>query len=221
MSARTYGQYCGLAHALEVVGERWALLVIRDLIPGPKRFTDLQRGLPKIPSNVLSARLKDLEQANVVERRLLPRPRGSVVYELTSYGRELEPIVLGLVLWGMRSLGEPRPGDTVNASGFLVGLQAAFRPEAARGLQATFELHLDDLVVHARIDNGELTLGEGAPSDSDLAIETDTRLRDLMTGELSPADAVESGAVKLTGDPDLLTRFADAFRLPAAELATT
>src|SRR5262245_14173677 len=221
MSARTYGQYCGLAHALEVVGERWALLVIRDLIPGPKRFTDLQRGLPKIPSNVLSARLKDLEQANVVERRLLPRPRGSVVYELTSYGRELEPIVLGLVLWGMRSLGEPRPGDTVNASGFLVGLQAAFRPEAARGLQSTFELHLDDLVVHARIDNGELTLGEGAPSDSDLAIETDTRLRDLMTGELSPADAVESGAVKLTGDPDLLTRFADVFRLPAAELATT
>ncbi|HEX8861639.1 MAG TPA: helix-turn-helix domain-containing protein, partial [Actinomycetes bacterium] len=83
MSRRTYGQYCGLAHAMELVGERWALLVIRDLLPGPKRFTDLRNGLPRIPTNILSARLKELEASGVVQRRLLPRPQGSVVYELT------------------------------------------------------------------------------------------------------------------------------------------
>src|SRR5215207_6969550 len=99
MSNRTFGQYCGLARALELVGERWALLVVRDLVLGPKRFTDLRRGLPRIPTNVLSARLRELEEAGVVRRRVLPRPASSVVYELTEYGRELDEVVLPLGRW--------------------------------------------------------------------------------------------------------------------------
>src|ERR1700730_10133410 len=103
MSMRAYGQYCGLARALEIVGERWAILVIRDLLVGPKRFTDLHRGLPGIPTNVLTARLNELEEAGVIRRRALPRPERSVVYELTEYGSELDEVVVRLGLWGAKS----------------------------------------------------------------------------------------------------------------------
>src|SRR5450755_253989 len=102
MSSRTYGQYCGLARALEMVGERWGLLIVRDLLVGPKRFTDLHRGLSGIPTNVLTDRLKELEQVGIVRRRLLPRPAGSIVYELTEYGQELEDVVLRFGLWGAK-----------------------------------------------------------------------------------------------------------------------
>ena len=103
MGRRTYGQSGGLAQALEIIGERWALLIVRDLLEGPRRFTDLRSGLPRIATNVLSARLKQLETAGVVRRRVLPRPDGSVVYELTDYGRELEDVVDSLARWGARS----------------------------------------------------------------------------------------------------------------------
>src|SRR5215207_4227883 len=111
MTKRAYGQFCGLARALEIVGERWALLIVRDLIVGPKRFTDLQRGLPRIPTSVLAARLKELEAFGAIRRRVLPRPAGSVVYELTEYGAALEDSVLSLGRWGARALGEPQPGE--------------------------------------------------------------------------------------------------------------
>ena len=96
---RSYGQFCGVAHALDLVGERWALLVVRELVLGPKRFTDLAAGLPGIGTNILTARLRELEQTGVVERRVLPPPAGSTVYELTPYGRELEPVLLALGRW--------------------------------------------------------------------------------------------------------------------------
>src|SRR3712207_8023400 len=100
VAARTYNDRCGVARALDHVGERWALLIVRDLLLGPKRFTDLRRGLPRVPSNVLSARLKELEQSGIVRRRVLPPPAASAVYELTPYGQELEDIVLRLGRWG-------------------------------------------------------------------------------------------------------------------------
>lgn len=216
MSRRSYGQYCGIAYALEIVGERWALLLIRDLILGPKRFTDLRRGLPRIPSNVLSARLKELEKAGVIRRRLLPRPSTGIVYELTDYGRELEDIVLRLGLWGASSLREPRPEDTVNVDSMVLALRATFRPEAARELQASYELHLGQIVIHARIDKGALEVAEGPLGDADLVVETDLTIRALMSGELSPSEAVESGKVRLTGKPELLERFVEVFHIPPA-----
>src|SRR5258708_27570367 len=109
VAVRSYGQFCGLARALELVGERWALLIVRDLLVGPRRFTDLRQGLPRIPTNVLSDRLKELEENGIVQRRVLPRPAASVVYELTPYGSQLEDAVMRLGLWGAQSLGEPRP----------------------------------------------------------------------------------------------------------------
>ena len=218
MATRNYGQYCGLVHALELVGERWALLIVRDLIPGAKRFTDLRRGLPRIPTNILSARLKEMEQSGVVRRRVLPRPSSAVVYELTEYGRELEDIVVSLLRWGMKSLGDPRPDDTVQASTLMIGFRLSFRPEAARGLSATFELHVKDAVMHVRVRDGELELGEGpAPDAADLTIETDFKLKELLTGELTAAEARASGAVRTTGDPALLEPFTQIFELPPPE----
>src|ERR671933_1792279 len=124
MTARSYEQFCGIARALD-------LLVVRDLLLGPKRFTDLRHGLPGIGSNVLAARLKELERAGVVQRRTLPPPAASTVYELTEYGRELEEPLLALGRWGARSLGRRQPGDALRAEWLAVALKAFFRPEAA------------------------------------------------------------------------------------------
>jgi DNA-binding HxlR family transcriptional regulator len=216
MTMRTYGQYCGVARALELVGERWALLVVRDLVLGPRRFTDLQRGLRRIPTNVLSSRLKELEEAGVIERRALPRPASGVVYELTEYGRRLEPIVVDLLLWGMESLGDPRPEDSFSGNSFLLGLRVAFQPRAARGLDVTYEIRMADSVFNVRVANGRLELADGPDDQADLTIETDLGLGALLRGEITAAEARKRKIVKLRGDAAMLDRFADVFRLPAA-----
>lgn len=218
MTGRTYGQYCGLAHALEMVGERWALLVVRDLICGPKRFTDLRRGLPRIPSNVLSSRLKELESAGVVRRRLLARPDSGFAYELTEYGRDLEDVLLRLGLWGARSLTDPLPGDVATPDSLVLALRATFHPEAARDLRATFELRIGETTVHARVEDGALDAAGGPTADPGacLVIETDLPPRLLLCGELSPYDALESGSIRVTGDCKLLERFVEIFHIPPA-----
>jgi DNA-binding HxlR family transcriptional regulator len=132
MTTRVYGQYCGFARALEVVGERWAFLIVRDLLVGPKRFTDLHRGLSGIPTNVLTARLKELERGGVVRRRLLPRPAASIIYELTPYGLELEDVVCRLGRWGAKSLGTQRCEEIVTADSLVMAMRSTFRPEAAK-----------------------------------------------------------------------------------------
>jgi len=108
---KRYEQYCPMAHALDLVGDRWALLVVRELMHGPKRYTDLVDSLPGIGTNILAARLRDLEGHGVVARRTLPPPAASKVYELTDYGRELRPALRELALWGARSLGPPTDKD--------------------------------------------------------------------------------------------------------------
>lgn len=222
MSTRAYGQYCGFARALEVVGERWALLVIRDLLVCPKRFTDLNRGLPGIPSNILTVRLKELEQAGVVRRRLLPRPARATVYELTEYGLELEEVVLQLGRWGAKSLGDPRPDEVVTADSLVTAMRTTFRPTAAGGLHARYELRLGETVIHACIADGKLDAAAGPLPDADLVIEAGPALKALMTGEMSPTEAIDSGSVRLTGAADLLNRFVEIFQIgpkPAAHSA--
>ena len=213
MISRGYGQYCGFARAAEVLGERWALLVVRDLLVGPKRFTDLLRGLAGIPSNVLSARLKELEHGDIVRRRVLPRPARAVVYELTEYGLELEPVVIAIGRWGAKALGDPRPDETITIGSMITALRTTFHPDAAGGLHAGFELHVGEIVLHARVDDGRVAVGEGPLDGADLVIEAGPGIRALMAGELSPAGAIENGTVELTGDPALLTRFAEIFRI--------
>jgi DNA-binding HxlR family transcriptional regulator len=214
MKIRSYGKVCGLAHALELVGERWALVLVSDLIRGPKRFSDLQRGQPRIPSNVLSARLKELEEAGIVRRRALPRPATGVGYELTEYGRDLEDIVLRLGLWGARSMPEPRPEDIATADTLILALRSTFRSEAARDLHAGYELRFGELVVNARVDDGELEVDEGPLPDADLVLAPGESLHPLLTGTLGPDEAIGSGRVRIEGKPELLERFVEVFRIP-------
>lgn len=220
MSKRMYGQHCGLAHALEVVGERWALLIVRDLLVGPRRFTDLRAGLPRIPTNVLSTRLKELELTGVVRRRVLPRPAGSVVYELTDYGAGLEDVVLALGRWGARTLREAGPEDIVTTDSLVMALRSTFRPEAAGDLRLGVELRVGDIVVHARVADRAVHAAAGPLPGADLVIETGPVLRALMAGEVGPDEVLADGAVRLlTGDPALLHRFAEVFHIPARPAA--
>src|SRR3984957_12817693 len=134
MASRDYGQFSGVTRAMEVVGERWALLIVRDLLVGPRRYGELAAGLPRIPSNILAARLKELQGAGVIRR--MPRSR-VIVYELTPYGRELEPVVLALGAWGFKALGDPRNEQVITPDSMTMDLRTAFQPRVAATLPAT------------------------------------------------------------------------------------
>src|ERR1700754_4835210 len=142
MASRDYGQYGGITRALELVGERWALLIVRDLLVGPRRNGELAAGLPRIPTNILAARLKELQAAGIIRRA--PRSR-IVIYELTPYGRELEPIVLALGAWGLTALENPRDEQVITPDSMTIDLRSAFRPQVALELPATaYAAHLGD-----------------------------------------------------------------------------
>lgn len=213
MARRTYGQYCGLARALEFVGERWAVLIIRDLLVGPRRFTDLQR-LPRIPTNVLSARLREMETNGLVRRRVAPRPASGVVYELTEYGADLEPILLSLGAWGARALRDPAEGEVVTPDSLVIALRATFRPQAAPPRRLSFELRCGPAVLHGVVDHGALVTTDVGPlPDADLVIETGPALRRLMAGEVTPEQALADGLVRVCGDVELLDRFVEMFHI--------
>lgn len=215
MTRRTYGQFCGLARALEIVGERWAMLIVRDLLVGPKTIADLYWGLPRIPTEVLCARLREFEHMGVIRQSGQPRPDGSVVYELTEWGAELDDITLRLSLWGTKLLGEPRPEDIVTADSLIMALRTTFRPQAAFGVHLGFELRFDDIVIHALVDDGTVRTGEGPLEGADLVLEPGNALKNLMSGHLSPAIAIEQGSVNVvSGDPALVERLAELFQIP-------
>lgn len=213
MANRVYGQYCGFSRALELVGERWALLIIRDLFVGPKRFSDLQRGLPGIPSNILTARLKELEEAAIVQRTVMPRPAGGVAYELTDDGRGLESAVLELGRWGAKHLGDPRPEEVVTEDSLAMALRTTFRRQEARGVKAGYELRVGDIVVNAVVKNGSASVGKGPLEHPDLTIEAGPGIRAVMAQEISPDEAVKAKIVRLSGDRALFSKFAQMFRI--------
>src|SRR6187399_425477 len=150
MAARDYGQYGGITRALEIVGERWALLIVRDLLVGPRRYGELAAGLPRIPTNILAARLKELQDAGVIRRA--PRSR-IIVYELTPYGRELEPVVLALGAWGIKALDDPRDEQVITPDSLTIDLRSAFRAQVAADLPATaYRARLDATELLIRVD---------------------------------------------------------------------
>lgn len=216
MANQVYGQFCGFARAVEVVGEPWALMVARDLIVEPKSFEELRRGLPRIPAGTLSDRLEELEQAEVIRRR---PPLGSgmaPVYELTEYGSELEDIIFRLGRWGARKMGGPRCDEIVTTDSMVIALRAMFRREVTRGLRLNYLLRLGEVTVHARIDDGNIEVGKGVIEDADLIIGAGPALKALMAGDMSPREAIESGSVQLTGEPELLSWFVEIFHIPPA-----
>ncbi|WP_345763137.1 winged helix-turn-helix transcriptional regulator [Diaminobutyricibacter sp. McL0608] len=213
MAAREYGQYSGITQALELVGERWAMLIVRDLLVGPRRFGELAAGLPRIPSNILAARLKELQAAGVLRRA--PHSR-IIVYELTPYGRELEPVVLALGAWGFKALGDPRDEQIITPDSMTIDLRTAFRPRVAESLPATaYAARFGQAELLIRVDGPLLDVQRGS-GPADLAFAAGPGIRRLISGELAPDRAISTGTVEvLRGPGDLLGRFADTFHLAA------
>lgn len=215
MTRRTYRQYCGLARSLDLLGERWTLLLVRNLLLGPQRFKDLIDGLPGIGTNLLAARLQELEQGGVISRRRLPAPAGSVVYELTARGRELEPAVLSLARWGAKLLGRPRRGESFDPGWLLLSLRALFRPEAARGIRETYELRVGGDVFAVRVDGGAVAVTRGAAQAPDLVATCDARtLLEIASRNLSMSAATKSGKLRIAGPAAGFQRLQSMFALP-------
>ncbi|HZA90961.1 MAG TPA: winged helix-turn-helix transcriptional regulator [Solirubrobacterales bacterium] len=213
-SKRTYGDRCGIARALDLVGERWALLVVRELLLGPKRFTDLRTGLPHISPDVLSQRLRELEGAGVVRRRLLAPPAGSRVYELTDRGLELEPVILALGRWGS---GAPfPPGDAkLGPDSAVIALMAVFDPGAADGLSASYELRLGKDRFRARVADGRIEFARGSAEQPNATIETDPEtLSAVLWQGRRLTEAERAGDVRIDGSRRAATRFLGLFALP-------
>jgi DNA-binding HxlR family transcriptional regulator len=219
---RTYCDGCAAAHALDLVGERWSLLVIRELLLGPKRFTDLRAGLPNASPNVLSQRLRELERAGVVRRRKLPPPAASRVYELTDWGMELEPVIVRLGRWGARSPSRPREA-ALGVDSLILSFRTMFDPHAAEGLQASYELRLGEESFRAEVTEGRFEIVRGSADRPDATIETDAGTLAALVYEGRPLDeALHSGDLKIEGDESAVERFVGLFLLPEpAALAGT
>lgn len=213
MTARDYGQYCGVTRALELVGERWAMLIVRDLLVGPRRYGELAAGLPRIPSNILAARLKELQAAGILRR--MPRSR-IIVYELTSYGRELEPVVLALGAWGFKAMGDPRQEQIITPDSMTMALRTAFRPQVAANLPTTaYAAQFGPAELLVRVEGSTLAVTRG-DGPADIAFAAGPDIRRVISGELAPDRAIATGVVEvLRGRGELLDRFANTFHLAA------
>lgn len=202
MARRTYRQYCALARALDVVGERWTLLLIRELCAGPRRYGELLAGLPGMGTNLLAARLRQLDEEGVVRRT---RSGTAASYELTERGRALEPIVEALGAWGLTGLGAPAEGERFLASWLPMALRIRFRPERAVGISATYEFVVDGDTVRVRVQDGTLSVDRAPCVDPTFSLTTDAdALAELVAGTLTPDQALESGRWRLRGSRDAL-----------------
>ncbi|WP_226530947.1 winged helix-turn-helix transcriptional regulator [Microbacterium paraoxydans] len=229
MAARSYGQYCGVTTAVELIGERWALLIVRDLLVGPRRYTDLKQGLPRIPTNILSTRLKELQEGGVVRR--VPLLNCGLVYELTPYGRSFEPIMLALGRWGFQAMGDPEEGDVVTADSLTMALRTAFIADAAA--DAEYELHVGDVALRASVRDGELRVAQLAPpappvggrppeGEPDAVIVAGPGIRRLISGEITPLQALAQDIVAVVrGDESLLDSFARTFHIARLTVRST
>jgi DNA-binding HxlR family transcriptional regulator len=211
---RSYGQYCAVAKALDVVGSRWTMLVVRELLGGPRRFGDLMEGLPGIGTNLLSERLRELQDAEVILQRTLPPPAGSTVYELTERGRMLGGVALALAWWGYELLGTPKKGDEFRAHWFMVVGQAAFNPRSAGDQRLVCEMRTSENdVSHFRIEDGQFKIFQGPATDPDLTLSGAPHdFIELFTGQVGPRAAIANG-MTLDGDLKTLERVVELFGL--------
>lgn len=212
--SRSYGDGCAAAHALELIGERWALLVVREMVLGPKRFTDLRAGLPSISPNVLAQRLGELEQSGILRRRRLAPPASAWVYELTEWGADLGPVIMALGRWAARSPG--KPNGPMSVTSLILSFRTMFDSQAAAGLQARIELRLREEVFHAEVNDGRLTIErDSAGSDSpNAAIVTDPdTLAAVVYAGRPLAEATRAGDLQVEGDKTIVKRFLTLFPL--------
>jgi len=212
---RTYGDGCAIARGLDLVGERWALLVVRELLLGPKRYTDLRRGLPNASPNVLSERLRELERAGVLRRHKLPPPAGSRVYELTDWGRELEPIVLALGRWAAGASSRPSDAPVVSADSVILALRGLFDAGAAQGLRASYELRFGEDRFEVTVADDEIEIARGSAHRADATIDTDPgTLNTVLWEGQSLADAQRAGTMTIEGDKAAVEHLVRLFPMP-------
>ncbi len=213
MPARCYDDPCGIARALDVVGDRWALLVVRELIFGPKRFVQLRRGLHGVSPNVLSQRLRDLENAGVVRRDVLDPPAGVAIYELTARGRALEPILLELGRWGSQELAA---AGELSASALLLALKTVFDPAAAA--DAIFALGIDGDWFGVTVASGSIDIARGRTEHPAVTFETDVAtLRSVAFGREPITAAERDRRLTVHGNRYLAERFARMFPVPSGQ----
>lgn len=201
---RSYDQFCATARALDAVGDRWTLLIVRELLAGPRRYTDLHADLPGVSTDVLASRLRDMEQNGLATRRRLPPPAAASVYELTERGHGLMPVLAALAEWGAPALAERRPTDAVRAHWFALPLLRALDGPAYAGV---VEVHLDEGEFHVRAggtEDGAAVYGDGPADRADARIALDVEVcLELAQGGLTLAEAVEDGRVEVSGDGPL------------------
>jgi DNA-binding HxlR family transcriptional regulator len=212
---RPHRDGCAAAHTLDLVGERWALLVVRELMLGPKRFTDLRAGIPDISANVLGQRLRELEETGVLHRTKLPPPAATRVYELTEWGYELEPVLQALGHWGSRSPTMPHDGE-LGISSFVLAMRTMFSAEAAKGLRATYQLQLGEQPFAAKVGRGELEIEAGVMKDPDATIGAADHMNlvDVVFNGRSLGEALEAGEIEIEGDRKAAERYVNLFPLP-------
>jgi DNA-binding HxlR family transcriptional regulator len=214
---RTYNQYCATARTLDIVGERWTLLLIRELLTGPKRFGDLQASLRGLGTGLLAARLKHLEREGLARKVTLPPPARTAAYALTEAGEDLGPAVLALARWGMTwALGERREGETFHPGWAVLGLESCFVPEVSAGLRLVYEFRVEDEVFHALVDDGTVQMVHGPAQRPDASVVmSEDVLIAMASGRTSLGAAIEDGGASVSGDAGTVRRLADLFRLPA------
>lgn len=218
MRNREYGQFCGLARAAEVLGQRWTLLILRDLLVGPRRYSDLAAGLPGIPSNLLSTRLKELEQDGLVAREARSGSDRSIVYAVTPRGAELQPALDALSRWGAAGMRDPRDEEIVTEAVLVSALRVAAEGGAIPKRRRSFTVRVGDAAAHALVHDGGVDVGAGEhPDSSDLTITGGPGLRDLLAGVLDPETALAQGAIAVEGDPELVSVFTATFSVPYSD----
>lgn len=198
-SRRSYDQYCAAARALDAVGDRWTLLIVRELLAGPRRYTDLHADLPGVSTDVLASRLKDMEREGLTTRRRLAPPSAAYVYELTERGRELLPVLQALAAWGAPGLQGRAPTDAVRAHWFALPLLRAL---AGLGAEGVVHVALDEGEFHVRVGGGRESYGDGpAPVEPDarLALDAETCV-EVSRGALTVGEGVRAGRVELCGE---------------------
>ena len=214
LSGRSYRDSCGIARALDVVGERWALLVVRELLLGPKRFTDLRTGLPRVSPDVLAQRLRELEESGLVQRRTLAPPAASRIYELTPRGRELEPVVLALGRWGSTA-PFPEAEAALGTDAIALALKTLFDGEAAGDLDAGYELRLGADRFRIRVAGGEMELVRGSADAPDATVATDPgTLAEVLWHGRPQSEAEQEQRLKVSGSRAAARRLLTLFPLP-------
>ena len=204
-TARSYHDACGIARALDVVGERWALLIVRELLLSPQRFSELRRALANASTNIVSDRLRELEGRDVIRRRKLAPPAGSWVYELTPWGRQLEPVLIALGDWGTR-VPVPQPPAVLSPTSALIYLRSCARPDPAAP-PVVVRVELNDQVWIARAEKGRLTIAAGDAAEADAGIRCDPYEFNTFIGDSGALDAaIGEGTVSVSGDLGALRR---------------